>query len=71
MAAAACSWKASSNSLSNGTLRESTHNCSPVALATNWTTILNATTVTLSSASTVTLPPAFQDGAMSNRVHFV
>jgi len=38
---------------------------------TNWTTALYASNVTLRSGVTVTLPPAFTDSQMSNRVHVV
>ena len=36
---------------------------------TNWTTKLNATNVTIGSGGVFTLPGAFANGAMSNRVH--
>ena len=38
---------------------------------TNWTTALNATSVTIGDGGVFTLPPAFANGAMSNRVHVV
>lgn len=39
--------------------------------STNWTTTLSATTVTIQNGGIVTLPAAFTDAGMSNRVHIV
>lgn len=38
---------------------------------TNWDTSLSATTVTIGATGSATLPPAFTDSQMSNRVYFV
>lgn len=38
---------------------------------TNWDTSLSATTVTIASGGSVTLPPAFTTSQMSNRVYFI
>ncbi len=37
----------------------------------NWSTFLSATTITLRSSATLTLPAAFPNGAMSNRIYLI